>query len=64
MDDGWAVVIAGKPANERELDVYPKQKEAIEVARKIVRLPYKSDIGTKAIQSAVSAVIIERLPGR
>jgi hypothetical protein len=29
MDDGWAVVIAGKPANERELDVYPKQKEAI-----------------------------------
>jgi hypothetical protein len=91
---GWAVVMAaGKPMNENELDVYPKQKEAIDVARKIVRraaagqvvvhgrngslrwldvhgmperpkLPFKSSIGTKAIQRAMSALVIKRLLGK
>ncbi len=93
-DEGWAVVMdTGKPVNENQLDVYPKQKEAIDVARRIVRraaagkvvvhgrngslrwlevhgMPeiqrsrVKSDIGRRAIQRAVSAVIIERLLGK
>jgi hypothetical protein len=47
------IVIHGRDGSMRSQDVHGLPK--------VQRLPFKSDLGTKAIEKAVSAVILERL---